>query len=66
MYTKYNVYAEDLNQNHTGSMFVSSVSVSLYELCLLDSVSHDLVVCSSPLAPTIILPSLLLGSSNSA
>ena len=47
-------------QQHTyaGSMIFASVSVSLYEPCLVDSVGCVLLVSSTSMAPTILsLPS---------
>ena len=34
----HNIYAEDIVQTHAGSVIAASVSVSLYEPCLVDSV----------------------------
>jgi hypothetical protein len=38
----YNIYAEDLMQGHTGTLLATSVSVSPYEPCLVDSLGHVL------------------------
>jgi hypothetical protein len=51
----HNIYAKDLAQTRTGSMFVPLVFVSFYEPCLVDSVGCVLV-SSTSLAPTILSP----------
>ena len=51
------VHTKDLGQTHTGSVTVSSVSVSPYEPCLVDSVGCVLMVSS---LVTRILPLPLL------
>lgn len=57
-----NIYAEGLAQTHKGPVIVTSVSVSLYEFYLVDSVGHILMVSLTPVAPTILPPPLLCGS----
>ena len=52
-----------LGQSHIGSLVVGSVSVSPYEPRLVDSVGF-LVVSLTPLAPTILPPSLQQDSLN--
>ena len=43
-----NICAEDLVQTYSGSLIASSVSVSPYESCLVDSVGHVLLVSLEP------------------
>ena len=54
------IYAEDLDRLHIGSVFVALVSVSLDQLCLVDSVVWVQVLSSSTLAPRIVPPTLLI------
>jgi hypothetical protein len=46
-------------------MFVSSVSVGPYELCLVDSVGHVLVMPLNSMAPKVYPSPLLWGSTGS-
>lgn len=48
------IYAEDLAQTHMWSVFVVSISVSLYEPLLVDGMGRDLM--GSTLLPHMILP----------
>lgn len=50
------MYAKDLAQTHTESMFVSLVSMSFCEPCFVDSVGCLLAVSSTSLAPTLLPP----------
>jgi hypothetical protein len=59
------VCAEDLCQTHTGFLVVVLVPMSLYELCIVNSVGCVLFVAPPPLASTI-LSILLLWCSLSA
>ena len=52
-------YAEDLGKICTDFLIANSISVSLYEPWLIDYVGCVLVVSLTPLAPTILPPSLL-------
>jgi hypothetical protein len=51
------MHVEGLAQIQAGSVVVASVSVSLYESCLVDSVDCVLLVSLAPLASTILPPS---------
>lgn len=46
-HAKDNIFVEDLIKNHVTSVIASSVSVSQYEPCLLDSVACVLLVSST-------------------
>lgn len=59
----HNIYAENLAQAH--SEIATSVSVSPFEPCLLDSVGLVLLVSLTPMAPIIPPPPLLWGSQSS-
>lgn len=56
-------YAEDLAQNHTGSMSAISFSVSSYETCLVYSVGSVLLVSLTSLASTVLSHPLLWAQS---
>jgi hypothetical protein len=58
----HNLFSEGLVQTHTGAVPATSVSVSPYEPCLVDSVGHVLLCAPSPLTPTLFLPPLSRGS----
>lgn len=58
----HNIYAENLVQTRAGSTTAASVS-EFHELRLVGSVVCVLLVSSTPLAPTILLPPFLQGSS---
>lgn len=53
------IYAENLVQTHAGCMTAAPVSVSPHELRLVGSVVCVLLVSSTPLVPTILLPPFL-------
>jgi hypothetical protein len=53
---------KDLDQTHTGSLIVTSLSISPYKPSSVDSVDHVLMLSSIPLTP-IILPLHLLQNS---
>lgn len=52
-----NIYEEDLAWTHIGSVFVA---LSLDQPCLVDSMGYVHVVSSSPRAPRIFPPTLLV------
>ena len=58
---KHHIFAKDL-QICEGTMITTSVSVSPYEPCLVDSVDHVLLVSLAPLAPIYFFSPSLWGS----
>jgi hypothetical protein len=54
-----NTYAKGLVQTQAVSLIAALVSLSPYELCIVGSVGCVLAVSSTPLAPTILHPSIL-------
>ena len=49
----HDMYAEDVEQTHAGSVFAALVSVNLCEPCLVDSVGRVLLVSLTPLVSTV-------------
>ena len=47
-------HIEDLSQTQAGSLSIDSISVSLYEVLLVDSVGWILIVSLAPLVLTIL------------
>lgn len=51
----YNLYAEGLTQTCTWHLIIISISVNLYEPCLIDSMGLVFLRSLTPLAPRILL-----------